>query len=193
MAFNDYFIKNIILKKDGGFILTGEDYYTQSRSSPWNRFDYLNGYSSLSSFNYYYYSPTGYWYRPRGWYGNTSQTRYYYDNIVVMDVNKNGNLQWANVLHKSQFDDETDNFLSYQVMNTGDELHFLFNELERRNQLIADQSITWDGKLKRNPTLKSLDKGYEFMPKYAKQVSAKQIIVPCTMRNYICFAKIDYQ
>ncbi len=78
-------------------------------------------------------------------------------------------------------------------MNTGDELHFLFNELERRNQLIADQSITWDGKLKRNPTLKSLDKGYEFMPKYAKQVSAKQIIVPCTMRNYICFAKIDYQ
>lgn len=191
-AFNDFFIKNIILKKDGGFILTGEDHYTQSRSSPWNRFDYLNNYSSLSSYNYYLYSPTGYWYRPRGFYSNTTQTRYYYDNIVVMDINKNGKLTWANVLHKTQFDDETDNFLSYQIMNTGDELHFLFNELERRNQLIADQSITWDGKLKRNPTLKSLDKGFEFMPKYAKQVSAKQILIPCTLRNYICFAKIDY-
>ncbi|MEO7801269.1 MAG: hypothetical protein ABIR81_04680 [Ginsengibacter sp.] len=192
IAFNDFFIKNIILKKDGGFLLTGEDYYTQSRSTPWNRYDFLNNYSSLSSFNYYNYSPAGYWYRPRGWYGNNSQTRYYYDNIVVMDISKNGKLQWANILHKSQFDDETDNFLSYQIMNTGDELHFLFNELERRNQLIADQSITWDGRLKRNPTLKSLDKGYEFMPKFAKQVSGKQIIVPCTMRNYICFAKIDY-
>jgi hypothetical protein len=192
IAFNDFFIKNIILKKDGGFLLTGEDYYTQSRSTPWNRYDFLNNYSSLSSYNYYLYSPAGYWYRPRGWYGNNSQTRYYYDNIVVMDISKAGNLQWANILHKSQFDDETDNFLSYQIMNTGDELHFLFNELERRNQLIADQSITWDGRLKRNPTLKSLDKGYEFMPKFAKQVSGKQIIVPCTLRNYICFAKIDY-
>ncbi len=192
IAFNDFFIKNIILKKDGGFILTGEDYNTQSRSTPWNRYDFLNNYSSLSSYNYYLYSPAGYWYRPRGWYGNNNQTRYYYDNIVVMDISKTGNLQWANILHKSQFDDETDNFLSYQIMNTGDELHFLFNELERRNQLIADQSITYDGRLKRNPTLKSLDKGFEFMPKFAKQVSGKQIIVPCTMRNYICFAKIDY-
>ncbi|MEO6328605.1 MAG: hypothetical protein ABIO55_06725, partial [Ginsengibacter sp.] len=47
-AFNDYFIRQIILKKDGGFILTGENYYTQSRGNAWNRQDYLYGYSSLS-------------------------------------------------------------------------------------------------------------------------------------------------
>ena len=109
-----------------------------------------------------------------------------------MDIDKDGKLLWSNVVHKSQYDDETDNFLSYQIMNAGGELHFLFNELERRNQLIADQSILPDGTLKRNPTLKSLDKGYQFMPRLAKQVSAKQIIVPCTLRNYVCFAKIDY-
>ncbi|MEO6455691.1 MAG: hypothetical protein ABIN97_16540, partial [Ginsengibacter sp.] len=190
-AFNDYFIRNVILKKDGSFILTGENYYTQSRGNPWNRQDYLYGYSSISSYNnYYMYSPSGYWYRPRGYYG--SQTRYYYNNIIVMEIDKNGQLSWSNVLNKSQFDDESDNFLSYQIMNAGGELHFLFNELERRNQLIADQSITPDGVLKRNPTLKSLDKGYEFMPRFAKQVSAKQIIVPCMFRNYVCFAKIDY-
>ena len=109
-----------------------------------------------------------------------------------MDIDKEGRLGWSNVLHKNQFDDETDNFLSYQIMNAGDELHFLFNELERRTPLIADQSVTADGVLKRNPTLKSLDKGYQFMPRFAKQVSAKQIIVPCMIRNYIGFAKIDY-
>jgi len=191
VAFNDFFIKHVILKKDGGFILTGEDYYTQSRGNPWNRMDYLYGYPYFSSYNYYMYSPSSYWYRPRGFY-NSSQQRYYYNNIVVMDIDKDGKLLWSNVVHKSQFDDETDNFLSYQIMNAGGELHFLFNELERRNQLIADQSILPDGTLKRNPTLKSLDKGYQFMPRLAKQVSAKQIIVPCTLRNYICFAKIDY-
>ncbi|MEP6594714.1 MAG: hypothetical protein ABJA71_02160 [Ginsengibacter sp.] len=191
LAFNDFFIKQVILKKDGGFILTGEDYYTQSRGNPWNRLDYLYGYPYFSSYNYYMYSPSSYWYRPRGYY-NSSQTRYYYNNIVVLDIDKDGKLIWSNVLHKSQYDDETDNFLSYQIMNAGGELHFLFNELERRNQLIADQSILPDGTLKRNPTLKSLDKGYQFMPRLAKQVSARQIIVPCTLRNYVCFAKIDY-
>jgi len=189
-AFNDYFLRQVILKKDGGFLLTSENYYTQSRGNPWSRQDFLYGYSSLSSYDYYMYSPSGYWYRPRGFYG--SQTRYYYNNIMVMEFDKQGQLVWSNVLHKSQFDDETDNFLSYQIMNAGGELHFLFNELERRNQLISDQSIMPDGILKRNPTLRSLDKGYQFMPRFAKQVSSKQIIVPCILRNYVCFAKIDY-
>jgi hypothetical protein len=193
VAFNDFFIKHVILKKDGGFILTGEDYYSQSRGSPWNRLDYLYGYPYFSSYNYYMYnSPSSYWYRPRGFYGNYSQTRYYYNNIVVMDIDKDGSLLWSNIVHKSQYDDESDNFLSYQIMNAGGELHFLFNELERRNQLIADQSILPDGTLKRNPTLRSLDKGYQFMPRFAKQVSSRQIIVPCILRNYVCFAKIDY-
>ena len=109
-----------------------------------------------------------------------------------MNFDNDGKLIWSNVVHKSQYDDETDNYLSYQILNEGGELHFLFNELERRNQLLSDQSITPNGQLIRNPTLKSLDKGYSFMPRFAKQVSAKQIIVPCTFRNYICFAKLDY-
>lgn len=190
-AYNDFFIRNIVLKKDGGFILTAEDFTSQSRSNPWNRMDYLYGYPYLSSYDYYLYSRSSYWYyfRPRN---NNSLSRYYYNNIVIMNIDKEGKFVWSNVIHKEQYDDGDDNFLSYQIMNAGGELHFLFNELERRNQLIADQSIDPDGKLTRNPTLKSLDKGYQFMPRFAKQVSSKQIIVPCMYRNYICFAKIDY-
>ena len=61
-------------------------------------------------------------------------------------------------------------------MLTGGEIHFLFNELERRNQLINDQSISADGKVTRNPPLRSLDRGYEFMPRYAKQVSSSKLL-----------------
>lgn len=190
MAFNDYFIRNIILRKDGGFILTGEDFYTQSRSTPWNRFDYLNGYPYISSYDYYN-SPSSFWYRPRSFTGN-GQSRYFYNNVAVLSVDKDGKLVWSNVVHKSQYDDDNDNYLSYQVITVGGELHFLFNELEHQSELIADQSIMADGSLKRNPTLKSLDKGFQFMPRFGKQVSSKQLIVPCTYRNYICFAEIDY-
>lgn len=195
LAFNDYFIRDVILKKDGGFILTAEDHSTQSRGNPWNRYDYLYGYPSFSPFDsYYLYSPSSYWYSSRypNYYNNSGAVRYYYENIIVLDLDNTGNLIWSNVVHKSQFDDDNDNFLSYCIMLTGGELHFLFNELERHNQLINEQTISADGKITRNPPLRSLDRGYEFMPRYAKQVSSYQIVVPCMYRNYICFAKIEY-
>lgn len=109
-----------------------------------------------------------------------------------MSFNSKGEPEWNTVIGKSQFDDETDDKVSYQLMNTGDQLHFLFNQMERRTMLLNDYGILPDGKLSRNPTLKNLERGYDFMPKYAKQVSSKQMIVPCLYRNYICFAKIDY-
>jgi hypothetical protein len=194
-AFNSYFIRDVILKKDGGFILTAEDHSTQSRGTPWNRYDYLYGYPSFSPYDsYYLYSPSSYWYssRFRNYYVVGSQVRYYYENIVVLDLDHEGHLIWSNVVHKSQYDDDNDNYLSYNYILTGGQIHFLFNELERRTQLINDQTVSADGKITRNPPLRSLDRGYEFMPRYAKQVSSYQIIVPCTYRNYICFAKIEY-
>jgi hypothetical protein len=77
-------------------------------------------------------------------------------------------------------------------MNTGGELHFLYNQFEKRTQLLMDQSITADGKINRLPTFHNLDKGYTFMPRIGKQVSGNQIVIPCLYRNYLCFAKIDF-
>jgi hypothetical protein len=195
MAFNDYFIRHIIPRRDGGIIIGSEAFYTSSRfSNSWNRWDYLYGSPYLSSTlnNSYYYSPlySNYWWSNR-WNSNQA-VRYHADNISIFSFDKNGKLEWSNVVGKEQWDDESDDMLSYQLMVTSGQLHVLFNKQERRNNLLNDYSITPEGKMINNPTLKHLDKGYDFMPKYAKQVSARQIIVPCAFRNYICFAKIDY-
>ncbi len=192
MAFNDYFIRNIITRKDGGFLIGAESYYTTSRFNNWNRWDYLYGSPYMSSFsNSNYYSPyySNYFWRSR----NSNQSvRYHANNIAVLSFDNMGKLEWNNVMGKTQFDDESDDLLSYQLMNTGGQVHFLFNQQERRNNLLSDYSISPNGQMTRNPTLKNLDKGYEFMPRYGKQVSSRQMIVPCLYRNYICFAKIDY-
>jgi len=192
MAFNDYFIRNIVIKKDGGFILDAEAYYTTSKANAWNRWDYMYGSPFLSPLDYYYYSPyySSYWWR-RGS-NNNQSVRYHADNMVIFSFDKNGGLSWNNVIQKEQFDDESDDRLSYQVMNTGGQLHFLFNQQERKNLLLSDYALSPDGEINPNPTLKNLDRGHEFMPKYGKQVSARQFIVPCLYRNYICFAKIDF-
>jgi hypothetical protein len=194
MAFNDYFIKNIIVRKDGGYLVISESEYSSSRGSAFNRWDYLGGGNPwLSPMDYYYYSPAyGSWNYPWNRWNNNNTTRYHAENVMVLSYDKMGNVEWSNVIPKSQFDDETDNMVSFQLMNTGAEIHFLFNMYERRILMLNDQSITAEGKVTRNATLKNLDKGYEFMARYGKQVSGRQMIVPCLYRNYLCFAKIEY-
>lgn len=196
-ALDDYFIRQVFAKKDGGVLLTAEDYSTQSGRSNynnWNRWDYLNNgyYNSYYSPYYYSYNPyTGY-YRPLSSFGNQS-TRYYYANILILSLDKTGKLEWSQVIHKDQAEDDNDNFLSFSTINSGGQIHFLFNDDKNKNQIIANHSISPDGTLTRNPTLKSQERGYEFMPKLSKQVGANQIIIPCVYRSYICFAKVELQ
>ena len=191
MAFNDYFIRNIIIRKDGGFLVSSESYYTSSRYNSWNRWDYLYGSPFYTPLDYYAYSPYNSLYRNRI-YNSGQGTRYHADNIVIVSFDKNGSIQWNDVIAKEQFDDESDELISYQVMNTGGQLHFIFNVEERKGNLLNDYVLTGSGKVNHNPTLKNLDKGYDFMAKYGKQVSSYQMIMPCLYRNNICFAKIDF-
>jgi hypothetical protein len=111
---------------------------------------------------------------------------------MVLSFDKDHVLQWSNVISKTQFDDETDALVSHSLMNTGGELHFLFNLYERRTLLLNDHSIDAEGKITRHPTLRNLERGVEFMPRLGKQISAGSTIVPCQYRNYLTFAKIDF-
>ena len=191
MAFNDFFIKHVITKRDGGFLLVTESLYTTSRGNMFNRWDYMYnpGFGPGGFYSPYYYSP---YYNP--WarnYGNYA-SRFHAENIMVLSFDGQGELQWSSVIPKSQFDDDTENKISHELVNTGGELHFLFNLYERRNELLNDQSISPEGKVTRYPTLRNLDHGYEFMPRYGKQVSSWESIIPCLYRNYLCFAKVDF-
>lgn len=192
-AFNDFFLKNIILRKDGGFIVISEAAYSSTRGNTLSRWDYLYGSPYWSQLDYYSWnSPLGYypWWRSPSF--NTNLTRYYADNITVISFDPSGKMEWSNVIRKSQYDDNTDNFIGFGMLNAGDRLNFLFNIQEKRDNVLSDQSISPNGQINRNPTFKNLDRGYSFMPRHAKQVGARQLIIPCQYRGYTCFAKIDY-
>jgi hypothetical protein len=192
-AFNDYFLKQIISKQDGGFIVMAEAVYTSSRGGGNNsRWDYWGSPNYGNSGNgFYSYGNT--WGNPwNRWNSFNNVTRYYADNIAIISYDSTAKIEWTNTVAKSQYDDNSDDLLGYAMANTGENIHILFNVQEKRNLILTDQFISVEGQVTRNPTLKNLDRGYDFMPKHAKQVGAKQIIVPCQYRNYICFAKIDF-
>jgi hypothetical protein len=190
-AFNDYFIRNVIVKRDGGFIIGSESYYTTSRYNNWNRWNYLYG-MPYSNFDYYSYSPvySSWWWRNQ--YYNNQSVLHHADNITLLSFDNQGKLEWSNVIHKQQFDNHGGAQISYQAVNTGGQIHFVFNEEEKRAMLLSDYVLSPDGQISRNPTLKNLERGYEFLSKFGKQVSSRQLILPCYYRNYICFAKIEF-
>jgi hypothetical protein len=194
-AFNDYVIRSLILRKDGGFIIHGESYYVSGANNNYNRFDNWSNYNrNFWVQDYYAFSPYyNYFYQPwRNGFNNNNFRRFHADNIVSLSVSSNGTLEWSQVINKSQFDDQSENFLSYNQSIVGGQVLFLFNKQERGDWLLNMHGITPDGVYTRFPTLKNLDKGFEFLPRLGKQINNKTIIMPCKYRNYICFAKIEY-
>lgn len=192
-AFNNYFIRNLVVRNDGGFLLTAESYYSSSRYQPWDRWGYLSSPWGYSAYSYpYYYSPYSPWYYSPYYWDNNRGTTYHYDYVAILSYDGSGKLQWSNFIPKEQTADDNASFLSYKMVNIGNELLFTYNELFRRSYLLTAVSVTPDGKLGKLPTLRSLDRGYAWMPRFGVQVSARQVVIPCIYRNYICFAKIDF-
>jgi hypothetical protein len=192
-AFNDFFINQVYPKKDGGFILAAESSYTTNRTgNAWSRSDYFNSYPYYTNFDYYDLGGRSWYWNSWDRWGGRQQTTYHNENVAIWSFDANGNPDWSNIVYKDQTDDNTDDYLSYQILLTGGQLHFLFNLRERSNMLLYDHSLAPDGKVTRNPTLKNLDRQREIMPKYGKQISAKQMVFPCFYKTYLCFARIEY-
>ena len=217
-AFNKFYLKNIILRKDGGFMTIAESAYVTSRGNSFNRWDYMNrspfnnpytGFGTMGGGSLGFYSwnsPIGLYpwggyggYGGYGWgngfntFGNNNNiTRYYADNIAIISFEPDGKMEWSNVIRKSQYDDNTDNYIGYGLLNAGAQLHFLFNMQDKRTTILTDQTLSPDGKIDRNPTVKNLDRGFDFMPRHAKQIGARSVVMPCMYRGFTCFAKIEF-
>jgi hypothetical protein len=206
-AFNEFYLKNLILRRDGGFMMIAESAYMSSRGNNFSRWDMMNsspffnsGFGGMGGFgmggfgmggmNMGFANPWSPW--GMNTMGPNNVTRYFSDNIAIISFEPDGKMEWSNVIRKTQYDDNTDNYIGYGLLNSGDQLRFLFNVQDKRSNILTDQAMSPAGQINRNPTIKNLERGYDFMPKHAKQTGSRQAIIPCMYRGYTCFAKIDY-
>lgn len=214
-AFNDYFINNIVVHPDGSFTLAAEVLYTTNYGAMWDRWGYWGSpfygpyYGGLyspywSSWGwgwgwgrwggmwspYSYYSPffyRSYWWGGSG-YGNE---RYHADNVAVIAFDAEGNQVWDNVIVKKQNDTETDGTISYQILLSGNDMHFLLNNTGKISEL-EDVVMTFDGRTGKADSIKARDKKTDFMPRYAKQVGSHEAIIPVLNHKTITFAKMKF-
>ena len=169
-----FYLRDVVLTKDGGFIVTAEDLATPAALTlPWSLRDDPIFFSSSYIFSSF-----------------RMQGGAYSKNVIIYYFDNKAHLRWTTEIVKSQYAGVT--FPSFAVINTGSKIHFLYNEFERRTEIMNDQTLTSDGDMSAKIPLKNLDFNYQMISVYGKQVSSHEMIFPCTYRNYICFAKVEY-
>lgn len=171
-AFNDFQTRQLIIRNDGGFVLVAEDYYMSVRAG------------GVGPYGYYtsYYSP---------FVGAQNIREFHYGDILALSYNTEGQREWNSIIRKEQYSQEDAGvFSSYTFLNTGGALGFLYNNYDTRRSRITLGVINPDGQIDTH----HLDAGGaadpDWLPRAGKQVSARELIVPCLRKRQICFAKI---
>jgi hypothetical protein len=173
-AFDNYQTKQIIVKKDGGFVLISEDVTIAYR----NNSPGWGGYYSS-----YYYSPM------------MTQTvkEYFYNDVFTLSYNGEGVNEWYAFVRKNQYSQEDGGiFSSYALINTGGMLGFLFNDFNTNRSKIQFATLDAAGKVEMRSLAAGTSTDPDWLPRSAKQTGVREMIVPCLRRKQICFAKIVF-
>ena len=158
-------IQEIILRRDGGILLVGEQAIHSERQTV--------GAGSLgSSIGHIYFD-------------------YYYDDLFVISIHPDGTTHWKTILHKKQYsyDDEA-MYSSYFLLKTAKSLSFVFNDEIKYENTVSEYIVKGDGTYDRNSILNTKNKKLRLLFRRGLQVSSSEFIVPSEYRNKLSLVSI---
>lgn len=170
--FDNYLVRQLIVKNDGGFVLVAEEQYVTSRSTFTPGFGY-----------YSFYSPAM----------NSSVREYHFNDILAVAYDKDGIREWNAYIPKQQYSQEDEGvFSSFALLNTGGTLAFLYNDFDAHHSRIQLGTLSAEGKTDVRSLAAEGNDYPDWLPRSAKQVAARTLIVPCFHKRQICFAKVQF-
>ena len=176
----NYSLDRLILRSDGGAVLIAEQFYIESESY------YRNYYPYYGYYPYSYYD---------SFYRNNREVDYLYNynDIIVVNIQPNGSLQWTARIPKWQ---ETRNdggyYSSYAMSIVRDKLYFIFNDDSRnfdpnrksdriykytgRNEMMVLAELNLKGEVLTHPVL-SNNGAVKLRPKMCKQTGLREMLL----------------
>ena len=167
-GFDNFQIMDAVVKKDGGTILMAESQFQTNESVA---------------------NPM---YGPFGIASSVTITYYHYDDIVLFSFDAMGNIEWRKVLHKRQETEGDNGYFSSYSMLISNQLDFIYNDNTSGQNNVASYSIKPTGEMVRADLFNSDQKGVQLIPKYGKQVSAHELVIPSVKRNFVQFVKFTF-
>ncbi len=169
-SLDDFIIKDIIMKQDGGILLVAEYFAVITRNTGVNSGFYVPSYGLAS--------------------GGQTIKEYTYGDLLVVNLDASGAIIWENIIRKKQFSqDDFGMFSSYAFANTGKYLVFVYNDFTVNKKALTIAAIDNKGlmnfkQVKHNAT------AYDWIPKYAIQTSALSLLFPCFSNNTLMFSAL---
>jgi len=170
--FQNFWIKDIIKRQDGGLIVMMELYREFSRRSSYSPGVGRSDFNSAAR---------------RGW------VDYYNEDVIVSSYNPQHELDWTKILYKKQFsqDDEAI-FSSYFVMKTPSRLRLVYNDEIKKNSTVSEYIMDPTGRVKRNSLLSTSNLELKLRFRDAMQLSNNELLVPSESSYSLSLVKITY-
>jgi len=128
--------------------------------------------------------------------GNTSTTTHYnYDDIYVISIDKEGNIEWAKKIEKTQHTTNDGGFYSSFFLSVNENyLNFMFNVREKRDMNLHTISMDSDGE-QQSKDLVSINRKEKIRirPKSCEQISKDEFILFAVGKKFNKFAKVKIE
>jgi len=180
----EYDLDDLIIRDDGGVILIGEQFYINIFTTT-----YTNANGSMTS---------------------TSTTHYYYNDIIVININPEGKIDWAKKIPKYQESvNDGGTYSSYTKGFLSDKLFFIFNDNPKnltnkgngklsnynpnRESIVALVTMDSDGNQSKEALYKMKRSDVLIRPKLSKQISENEMILFGKKGKMQQFTKLIYK
>jgi hypothetical protein len=119
---------------------------------------------------------------------------YYYSQVQLINLKPDGSLQWVQtVLKDQQSSDDGGIFSSFGTVTHPLGNAYVFNELENRDNRLMVAYVNSESQLSiKEVQLDDEIQRWSAMPRSAKQTGAGELVMPCVLKNYLCFLKISF-
>lgn len=159
-----YYLDEIILRSDGGAVLTGEQFYVVSHT---------------------YYTGSGINRSPQ-----TTYT-YYYEDIIVININPDASIDWAVNIPKSQVSGTRD-YSSYAVAIANGKLNFIYNERIGKRAPVMIASVSTKGEVGIKQLFSNKEIGSITRPALCEQTSRNEMVIFAERGRKYKFGKIIF-
>lgn len=168
---NDFVIRGIVPRKDGGVIISAEkhkEFYRRSNYGGMGHYGTLGGSS--------------------GWLDT------YDEDIIIISIHPDGAEHWKTILYKKQFSQDEDFiYSSFFVFRTPSRMRYIYNDQIRNNNTVSEYVIDPLGNYRRNSLLSTDYQNLRLIFGEAKQISSHSFIVPSLRNGNLNLVKIDYE
>jgi hypothetical protein len=165
----DFLPRQIIPRADGGAIVIAEQVSTEMES-------YANQPFGMFSLN------------------NALTVNYFdFNDIIIFSITSTGDIEWKSVIRKSQQTQDDGGFYSsFTTMITADDLYFVYNSNDHGEINVVSHQVGSTGMTQRNVLFSADRKGVMLVPKFGKQVSSAELVIPSLKRNYLQLVKVSF-